>query len=228
MDQTTRREFVSKAGTAVAVLGGATLAAAPASAAQGASPFQPARHPQDEWLDQIPGKHRVIIDAVSPKGAGEAIAFANNLYLANKSGYDLGDADLAIVICMRHFATPFAFGDPFWAKYGKMTGGMLKFDDPKTKQPPVRNVYLSADAAGESASMGTLLSDVLKRGTHVAICDMASHFFAGEAAKATGSTPDAVYKEFVAAAVPNSHFVSAGVVGVTRAQEHGYTLIYAG
>jgi hypothetical protein len=28
--------------------------------------------------------------------------------------------------------------------------------------------------------------------------------------------------------LPHSRFVSAGVVAVTRAQEHGYTLIYAG
>ncbi len=27
---------------------------------------------------------------------------------------------------------------------------------------------------------------------------------------------------------PNSHFVAAGVVAVNRAQERGYTLIYAG
>ena len=62
-------------------------------------------------------------------GAGEAILFANNLYEANKSAYSLGDSDLAIVICMRHFATPFAFTDAVWAKYGKGISEMLKFTE---------------------------------------------------------------------------------------------------
>jgi hypothetical protein len=42
------------------------------------------------------------------------------------------------------------------------------------------------------------------------------------------TTADAMVKEFTARALPNSHFVAAGVVGINRAQEHGYTLIYAG
>ncbi len=226
MDQTTRRRFVSRVTAALAFLGGgaATAIAQP----KPAGPFRPARHQQDDWLDQIPGKHRIFIDAVTPNGAGEAILFASNLYIADKSGYGLNDSDLAIVICMRHFATPFAFDDTFWSKYGQGAGELLKFNDPVTSQAPKRNVYLAAESAGKSSSLGNTLSDVIKRGTHVAICDMATHFFAGETAKATGGSPDAVYNEFKAAAVPNSHFVAAGVVGVNRAQEHGYTLIYAG
>ncbi len=47
-------------------------------------------------------------------------------------------------------------------------------------------------------NLGSTLGDVLKRGTHLAICDMATHFFAGEAAKATGGSADEVYKEFTA------------------------------
>jgi hypothetical protein len=226
MDQTTRRQFVVRSAAAVAVVGGAAGTAAAQDPPAG--PFRPAHHAQDDWFDSIPGRHRTFIDATTPHGAGEAILFANNLYVANKAGYGLNDADLAIVICMRHFATPFALGDAFWAKYGKVTGEMLKFNDPKTNQPPTRNVFRSADYGMTLPNLGTPLTDVLAKGTHIAICDMATHFFAGEAAKANGGSADAIYKEMVAAAPPNSHFVAAGVVGVNRAQERGYSLIYAG
>ena len=156
--------------------------------------------------------------------------FANNLYVANKAGYGLSDSDSAIVICMRHFATPFALNDAFWAKYGTMTGEMLKFNDPKTNQAPTLGMRTSrlADYGMTLPNLGTPLTDVLAKGAHLAICDMATRMFAGEAAKAMGGSEDGVYKELVAAAPPNSHFVAAGVVGVNRAQERGYTLIYAG
>jgi len=227
MSHSTRRQFVAQTAAVMAVAGGAGLPAVSAQA-RASAPFRPARHAQDDWFDRIPGKHRVFIDATTPNGAGEAILFANNLYVANKAGYALNDADLAIVICMRHFATPFAFNDAFWAKYGKLTGEMLKFDDPKTNQPPAINVYRSAEYGMTLPNLGSTLTDVLAKGTHLAVCDMATHFFAGEAAKATGESEDAIYKELVAAVPPNSHFVAAGVVGVNRAQERSYSLIYAG
>jgi len=226
MNETDRRRFVARAAAVtVAAVGAAASASAQTNAG---GRFQPARHPADDWLDAIPGKHRVFIDAVTPNGAGEAVLFANNLYVANQSGYSLAPSDLAIVIFMRHFATPFAFSDAFWAKHGKLVGGMLKFNDPKTGQPPTTNVYRSAEYGMDLPNLGSTLTDVIGKGTHLAICDMATHFFAGEAAKATSGNADAMYKEFAASALPNSHFVAAGVVGVNRAQERGYTLIYAG
>ncbi|MDZ7630185.1 MAG: hypothetical protein U5K74_02205 [Gemmatimonadaceae bacterium] len=54
-------------------------------------PWQPARHSQDDWFDQIPGKHRFFFDATSAPGAGEAITFASNFYVASKMGYGLED-----------------------------------------------------------------------------------------------------------------------------------------
>ncbi|MGE5244687.1 MAG: hypothetical protein ACM3SQ_10720, partial [Betaproteobacteria bacterium] len=219
----------------VAAGGASALAAGQAGGRAGTrtAPFRATRHAQDNWLDAIPGGHRVVIDAVSPDGAGAAILFAANLYTANEAGYHLGDRDLAIVICMRHFATPFAYSDAFWQKYGtplgQTLGKMVKLSDPKTSQAPVRNIYQAADIDPMSMpSLGNTLDSVLKRGTHLAVCDMATHFMAQQLAKATSANEDAVYKELVASAVSNSHFVTAGVVGINRAQERGYTLIYAG
>src|SRR5689334_3129503 len=98
--ETNRRRFVARAAAAtVAAVG--TAASASAQSSSGAR-FQAARHPADDWLDEIPGKHRIFIDAVTPNGAGEAVLFANNLYVANEAKYSLSPSDLAIVICMRH------------------------------------------------------------------------------------------------------------------------------
>lgn len=219
-----RRSFLTGLGvTAVGI--GAMGAIGDAQAPAGG--FQAARHTEDDWMDRIPGKHRVVIDSVTADGAGNALLFANNLYEANQKGYALGEKDLAIVIVLRHFATAFAFTDAIWAKYGKAMGGMLKFNDPKTQQPPTTNVYRSADYGMALTNFGNTIDALVKKGTQFAICDAATHFISSNLAGPSGDA-DAAYKEFTSNTIPNSHFVPAGVVGVTRAQERGYALIYAG
>jgi len=73
-------------------------------------------------------------------------------------------------------------------------------------------------------NLGNTIDAVVKRGTRFAVCDMATHFFAGQLAM-PGGNADAIYKELVANLIPNSHMVAAGVVAVNRAQEYGYTLL---
>ena len=151
--------------------------------------------------------------------------YANNLFEANKSGYSLTDADVAVVVCLRHFATVFAYNDAIWAKYGKVFSGLLNFTDPKTKQVPTTNLLNSADYGMSMPNLGNTIPAVTKRGVHFAVCDMATHFFAGQVASATGGTAEAAYKELTSNLIANSHLAAAGVVAVNRAQEHGYTLL---
>lgn len=221
-----RRSFLAGLGVSAVGIGAMSAGVAGQAPAAG-GPFRPARHPTDDWMDQIPGRHRVVIDAVTPEGAGNAFLFANNLYEANQKGYALANGDLAIIVVLRHFATPFAFTDAIWAKYGKAMAEAVKFEDPKTKQPPTVNVYNAAGYGEALPNFGNTIDALVKRGTHFAICDMATQFFSRQAAGSSG-TADAVYKELVAGTIPNSKFSAAGVVGVTRAQERGYSLIYAG
>src|SRR5678815_5678616 len=82
-----------------------------------AAPWRPVRHAQDDWLDQVPGGHRFIIDSTTASGLGSALLFANNFFVANQQGYGLGNADAAVVIVLRHNSTGFAFSDAMWAKY---------------------------------------------------------------------------------------------------------------
>jgi hypothetical protein len=217
----TRRSMISGMGTAAAVV---ALGSSTAGAQTAAGRFQPARHPQDAWLDAVAGRHRTFIDASTAAGAGEAMLYANNLYVANKSGYALPEGDIVVVACLRHFATPFAFNDAMWAKYGKPMSALLQYTDPKTKQAPSTNL-LNSDYGMQLTNLGNTIDSVVKRGTRFAVCDMATHFFAGQVAMASGGNADAVYKELVANTIPNSHMVAAGVVAVNRAQEYGYTLL---
>lgn len=222
-----RRSFFARLAAAGAALGLVDASSAQVEAAP-ARAFQPARHTEDDWYDALPGKHRFFLDSVSPHGAGEAIAYATNFFVANKSGYSLQDSDLAVVICLRHLATPLAFGDAIWAKYGGAIAEEMKFTDPKTGKPPTGNVYNATTYGSALPNRGISLDTLLGRGVHFAVCGLATRRFASVIATQTGGAADALFKEVVAGMIPNCHVVSAGIVAVGRAQERGYTFSYVG
>jgi hypothetical protein len=178
-------------------------------------------------MTQLPGKHRTIIDCATVSGAGEGMLYANNLYLGNRNGYQLNDSDLAIVVCLRHRATAFAYNDGMWGKYGEALSSVLQFVDPKTKQVPATNLLNSPDYGMALPNLGTSIASLVKRGTHFAVCEMATRRISGQVATAAKADPQAVFKELSANLIPNGHLVAAGVVAVNRAQELGYTLLTA-
>src|SRR5262245_57287016 len=219
----TRRSMLVGLGAAAAA---SAVAMQDAGAQTTGASFRPTRHSEDSWLEAPGAKHRIVIDAPTAHGAGEAILFANNLYEANKNAYQGTEKGLGIVIVLRHFGTPFGYNDAIWAKYGKPMGTLLEFNDPKTKQPPTTNLFNSTAYGMELPNFGNTLDKVRGMGTRFAVCDAATHFIAGQLA-GSGGNADAIYKELVANIVPAARMVSAGVVGVTRAQEYGYALIYS-
>lgn len=209
-----RRSFISRF-AAVATLFGVGTSAAPAAQPASGERWEPARHPQDDWFDRISGKHRVFFDTTMPAHVEEAVMFAGNFMNANRNAYGLEDRDLAVVIGLRHRATPFAFTDAIWAKYGNAITDRTNFTDPATGRPPTANLYPA-------------LTSLVKRGAHLAICDMATHAFSRVIAEKTDGDPDAIYKELVANTLGNAHFVAAGIVAVNRSQERGYSIVYVG
>jgi hypothetical protein len=76
------------------------------------------------------------------------------------------------------------------------------------KSSMARRLFLSRLGAGAGVQMST-------RGIATRI------------AKATGADTDAIVKEIGANLIANSHFVPAGVLAVNRAQERGYSFVYA-
>jgi intracellular sulfur oxidation DsrE/DsrF family protein len=231
-----RRLFMSRIGVGITAAGAALNAAPAAAQAQSAvRRFQPAVHSEDDWFDSLPGKHRLVFDTTMPDGLGSALLYANNFFVGNQSGYKLGDADIAVVLVLRHFSTPFAYNDAMWAKYGaamaqslSKVAPTLNLTDPQTKQPPKINIYNSAAHVAALPSLGTTIDTVLNRGVHLAVCQMATQFISGQIAQVTSGNADAIYKDLAANLVKNSHLVPAGIVAVNRAQERGYTFAYTG
>lgn len=220
-----RRAWMSGVGAVAAgVALGATAVnaetpAAPPQAAPPATPFQPSRHPQDAWFDTLPGKHRVILDSTSAQGAAEGIGYSNNVFNASRSGYQLEDADLALVLVLRHNATSFAFNNAMWAKYGKQLAEGAAYTPPNSTETPKANPRNSGDRPA--------LDRLAARGAHFAVCGLSTRRLAGMIAGQGGDT-DAVVKELTANTVPNAHIMPAGVIAITRAQEYGYSLIHVG
>lgn len=221
-----RRSFLVQLGTGAGVLA-ATDVSSPSAAIQAApdAPWRPARYPQDDWFDKIPGQHRFVFDTTTPDGMALTLRFANNYFTANENAYGLKDSDLAVVIVARHKSTSFAYSDAIWAKYGKELSDQAGFTDPKTKLPPKLNVY-AAPAEGSDQSVS--LDALIKKGAHFAVCQMATRAIAGRIAKATGAETDVIFKEIGANLISNSHFVPAGIVAVNRAQERGYSFVFGG
>lgn len=191
------------------VLGGRD---AQAQGASPSSPFTPTLHTEDAWMSAMRGSHRIVMDVTSPEGLPDGIRFAGNLFTGHKTGYGVEEADLAIVICLRHSATAYGYGDGVWSKHGKTL-------DSKTTPPPEANPFNSGSRLQ--------LADLAKRGVQFMVCGTASRGLAGRIA-GQGGDADAVLKEMVANLIPSARIVAAGVVGVTHAQERGFSLLYVG
>src|SRR5262245_56179465 len=221
-----RRSFLSRLGGGLAALG-AALGAHPSTAfaqapASGAA-WRPARHAEDDWFNKIPGKHRTFLDAVSAHGVGEALHFASNIVVTSKSGYGLESRDVAIVICLRHGATAFAFGDAIWAKYSEPLSAQTKFTDPKSNAAPTKNLYNSPEFRRDET-----FDALIALGVHFAVCDKSTQGLSGSLARKSEAKSDVVYQEMLANVIGNSHMVPSGIVAVGHAQEHGYAYAYCG
>jgi intracellular sulfur oxidation DsrE/DsrF family protein len=209
-----RRSFFSRFGAVAATLGftGQTAPALPTPATR----WQAARHEQDDWFDALPGTHRVLFDTWTAGRFEDSLRFSGNYYRANRDTYGLADRDLAVVICVRHQTAPFAFNDAMWAKYGKAFSKRMGWVDPKTQEPPAMNLH------------NRQLSAFIKQGMHLAVCNLTTKSYTQIIADQTHTSADEVYKELTANTIGNCHFVPAGVVAATRAQERGYTIISIG
>jgi hypothetical protein len=208
-----RRSFLSRFGIATSAFGTALgLGSASALAQSGSdSRFQPARHSQDDWFDEVPGKHRCFFDTTTAEELADAILFAGNYFTGSKNGYTLEPGDLALIIGMRHQAAPFAFTDAMWSKHGVVLSKRAKWIDPKTSQPGLAN------------PRQTLLNNLAKRGVRFTVCDLSTHAIAGLIADSISGKADDVYPQLVGNRVDSARQVPAGIVALNRAQEHGYS-----
>lgn len=220
-DFTVRRSLLTGMG---AVAAGAVTGATVANAQE--SGFTPARHDSDAWMDELPGQHRAWIDTSYGLGGMEALHYANNILNANANVDGGKDSDYAMVLCWRHYATALGYKDPVWEKYGEIFSPVMGLKDPETgeafKINPANIANINLDHSGDT------VDKMVGRGVQFALCSAATRWYSRYVAGEIGGNAEDVYKEFVAAAIPNSRFIAAGVFGTTRAQEYGYSLLYAG
>ena len=223
-----RRSFLSRFGAGAAAFGAAFAAGEKPGFAQTAGTparWQPARHAEDDWLEEGAAKHRFFFDTTDATTLGHALTFANNYGNANRGEvYGLKDEDFSVVICLRHESTGFAFSNAMWAKYGQTMSERAKVVDPKTKQPAMVNLYQATGYNDMLANRGTTLDSLIGHGTRFAVCAVATRGLATQIARVTGGKVEDVVKELTDNRIPNSRMVAAGIVAVNRAQERGYSI----
>jgi len=216
-----RRSFLNHfhaAAAAIAALAAGRVAKAQEKPAH-AAPFEPALHAQDDWMDKIPGKHRIVIDTTSPDGIRDGLLYAGNFVTANRNDYGLQSQDLAIIVVARHQSAGYGFNNEMWAKYGEALAGRTTAPGPPADAPAKESPKTNPSAAA--------LASLSTQGVQFAVCAMSARRLAGMIARSTGATADAAYAELSANLVRNARLVPAGIVSVSRAQERGYTLAKA-
>jgi len=210
-DTVVRRSFLARLATAGSAL--AAVAALPSTSAAQSS--RAPTHPADAWLDDLKGQHKNIFDCISVETGPTGWAFARNFLTANTGPtYQLKDADVNAIVCVRHLASVFGFNDAMWAKY--KLGESQKVIEGGV--PAVRNAHTS------------IANDLAKRGVIVAVCGMATTRIARTVAAAdTGLNAADVEADLRANLVtPTARVVAAGVIVTNRAQEKGFTYTYVG
>jgi intracellular sulfur oxidation DsrE/DsrF family protein len=203
-----RRSFLARLAAATGALAVAFPSTASAHSSGGPT------HPADAWLDDLKGQHKNIFDCVSVENASTGLAFARNFLTANTGPiYQLKDADVNVIVCVRHLASVFGFNDAMWAKYKlgesqKVTEGGV---------PAVKNPH------------ATMANDLAKRGVIVAVCGMATTRIARTVATDAGLNAADIEADLRANLVtPTARVVAAGVIVTNRAQEKGFTYTYVG
>ena len=215
--QSARRSMLSGVGAALAAIAfGSKRAAAQAPG----DAFQPARHQQDEWMTRLPGKHRTIIDCATVSGAGEGMLYASNLYLGNKNGYQLNESDVAVIVCLRHRATAFAYNDAIWAKYDVST--IMGIKSP-SGQPYKVNPYITPQNGELFAGPNSTPAAVQALGTRIILCNNAFGFWTMILGRATNQEPAAVRAEMLPHLAQGVTIVPAMVQAVEQAQRAGLT-----
>jgi intracellular sulfur oxidation DsrE/DsrF family protein len=192
------------------------LAALQAPAAVVARVWTPARHPQDDWLDDNTAKHRVVFDTWNPDRFPDALLFSGNVFETNRVAYDVPPKDMSVLLVVRHNTTPFGYNDAMWAKYGKHFSKRMDWVDPKTHEVPSTNIHTAR------------LTALGKEGLLLGVCQRTTRAYTTIIARETDAKADDIYKELTSNTVIPAHIVPAGVIIVTRAQERGYANISIG
>lgn len=228
-----RRQLIGAGVVAAAAGMAAACSSGAKSEGSATASWAPVADDKDSWLDKAGTHHRMVFDSLSGEGGAEALDYANNFIHVNQSDYGLTPEQLGVVIIMRHMATPYAYNEAVWAKYGKGFAEKMKLTGDAAKKAATTNPLLAAPPMLESPPPGmewinkNSLGDLASQGVRFAACGLATKAIAGMVAGKTGDAA-AIENEFKSNLVPGALIVPAGISALNRAQEHGYSVAYIG
>ena len=214
-----RRSFLSRLAVGLAAVGAVTgVTAALPVVATAESPGDE----MDRWFGSMKGTYKAIYDCTGVSAAAGGVGFARNLLKFSADKLGTKDTDNSIVVCFRHFATPFGYNDAMWAKYPAMAAA-LKAEDPKTKLPATRN-WLLHELWLEQP--GTDIPSVVAHGVQFSICGAATEFISKLLAGTTGDAKQ-IESDLSGNLIAGAKMAPAGVVALQRAQKAGFAYTYS-
>ena len=203
-----RRSFVSVLASlaGVAALDGQTSAQTPA----------PARAGQWDlgWFDAFKGRHKQMYDYGTWDLSEDTrpLRFVKNYLDTYRDVFGLQSPDVNTAVGISR-AIAINLSDAMWQKY--KIGERYKIVDPATKQPSVRNIFLSDGDTSVKAMQA--------RGTVFWQCNVALGLVSQQLAQAAGAPAADVRADLLAGLNPGVQLVPSHVMAIGIAQEHGFT-----
>jgi hypothetical protein len=209
-----RRSFLTKVASiagVVALDGAFSRASAQAQAQAGA-----AAKFDLTWMEQLKGRHKQALDygSFDLSADGRPLRFVRNYLDPFRDVLGLQFPEVNTSVGISRDAFPINASDAIWAKY--KLGERWKIIDPTTKQPAVRNIYLTD---GGDISMKALQA----RGTVFWQCNIALGAIVQELAQATQMPPEKVRAELIEGFVPGVRLVPSHMMALGLMQERGFT-----
>jgi hypothetical protein len=170
------------------------------------------------WFDSMKGRHKQMYDYGTWDLAEDMrpLRFVKNYLDTYREVFGLQSPDVNTAVGISR-AIAINLSDPLWQKY-KM-GERYKIADPATKQPAVRNVFLSDGDTSVRAMQA--------RGTVFWQCNVALGLIAQQLAQTTGTPVADVRADLIAGLNPGVRLVPSHVMAIGIAQEHGFTYMKA-
>jgi hypothetical protein len=209
-ERSSRRSFFMS----LASVGGAAAVAARDVAAQSTSaaggPFDMA------WLEQMKGKHKQLYDLGSfDLGAdNRPLRFCRNFLDTFRDVYKLEHPGVNTAVGISGPAIAMNVSDRIWEKY--KLGERSKIIDPMTKQPSIRNIFLSDDPDISIKAMQA-------RGTIFWQCNVALGNVAQQLATQFKMPVGEVRADLIAGLNPGVKLMPSHVMALALAQERGFT-----
>jgi hypothetical protein len=205
-----RRSFVS----VLASMAGVTAVGAQASAQ---TPRVAAAGQWDlGWFDAFKGQHKQMYDygTWDLSDDNRPLRFVKNYLDTYRDVFGLQSPDINTAVGVSR-AIAINLSDAMWQKY--KIGERYKIADPATKQPSVRNIFLSEGDLSVKAMQA--------RGTVFWQCNVALGLIAQQLAQASGTPAADVRADLVAGLNPGVRLVPSHVMAIGIAQEHGFTYV---